>query len=655
VSNSGKSETPARDAESRLRQSEQLNRRIVEAMPGGLVHVRSDGAVVLANAKALEILGLSYDELRQRYIADFETQTLRDDGSPCPVEEYPVARALATGQAQDPVTIGVRRPDGETVWAVFTAVPVQDDHGATSGAIVTFLDITERKRSEEALAKSEAELRALVESAPNIIFTTDLETRIVSINRTVPGLTREAVIGVPIYEFVPPAERAAVRGHIRRVLSERVALSYEVGPTEYAPQHWTVSVGPIQRAGVIDGLIFILADVTELGVAKTEQAKLEARLRQAQRMEAVGRLAGGVAHDFNNMLTIVLGHADLLLARGGPPSAWSAAMQDIRDAAERAARLTRQLLALGRKQVLSARLLDLNEVVRGLQNLLDRLLGADIELVLETAIGLGVVSADPTQLEQVIVNLAANARDAMRGGGTLAIETANVTLAQDDKARPPELAAGDYVRLRARDTGVGMDDATRERIFEPFFTTKDQGKGTGLGMATVHGIVEQTGGHIEVSSAPRAGTTVDVYLPRVNGVAQAGDSDAPAASSRAHHGTIMVVEDEPLVRELVRGVLAAAGHSVRLADSAEQALREIEQSGAVPDVLLSDVVMPGMSGPQLVQQLRRSHPQLKVVLMSGYAETKAGAAPSADANTHFIQKPFKPEALLALISEALGN
>jgi PAS domain S-box-containing protein len=655
VSNSGQPDTEQHDAESRLRQSEQLNRRIIEAIPGGLVRVNSDGAILTANAKALEILGLSYDELRQRYVADFETQTLREDGSPCPVEDYPVTRALVSGRAQDPVTIGVRRPDGTTKWAVFTAVPVQDEQGATTGAIVTFLDITERKRSEEALAESEAEMRALVESAPNIIFTTDLDARIKSINRTVPGLTPEAVIGVPIYQFAPPADHEAIRGYIKRVLQERIALSYEVGPTQYAPQHWTVSVGPIVRDGTIRGLIFSLADVTALQVAKAEQVKLQTRLSQAQRMEAVGRLAGGVAHDFNNMLTIVLGHADLLLSRGGPSSAWAAAMRDIRDAAERAARLTRQLLALGRKQLLSARVLDLNEVVRGLENLLGRLLGADIRLQLVTEPALGTVSADPTQIEQVIMNLAANARDAMPNGGTFVLETANVTLDTEDKTRPPDLVAGDYVRLRARDTGVGMDEATRQRIFEPFFTTKDQSSGTGLGMATVHGIVEQSGGHIEVSSARDAGTTIDVYLPRVNGAAQKPDSQAPATAKRARRGVILVVEDEPLVRELVRGVLAAAGHDVRVADNGEHALKVIAQDAIAPDVLLSDVVMPGMNGPQLVERLRQGHPQLKVVFMSGYAETKVGAAPATDAATHFLQKPFKPEALISLISRLLGD
>jgi CheY-like chemotaxis protein len=265
------------------------------------------------------------------------------------------------------------------------------------------------------------------------------------------------------------------------------------------------------------------------------------------------------------------------------------------------------------------------------------------------------VSADPSQIEQVIMNLAANARDAMPNGGTFSLETANVTFDTDHEARPPDLVAGDYVRLRARDSGVGMDEATRSRIFEPFFTTKDQSAGTGLGMATVHGIVEQSGGHIEVSSAREAGTTIDVYLPRVNGTAQKADSDAPAAAKRARHGVILVVEDEPLVRELVRGVLAAAGHSVRVADNAEHALGVVEQEGVAPDVLLSDVVMPGMNGPQLVERLRSDHPQLKVVFMSGYAETKVGAAPATDANTHFLQKPFKPEALLSLIGRLLGD
>jgi two-component system cell cycle sensor histidine kinase/response regulator CckA len=648
----------AREAEARLRASEQLNRSIIDAMPCGMVHVQADGSIIAANAEALEILGLRFEELSAKYVVDFDTQTLREDGSPCPVEEYPVSRALTTGDAQEPVTIGVRRPDGFISWAIFTAVPLRDpDSSTVTGAIVTFLDITERKRAEEALAASEAELRALLESAPNIIFAANLDLRIVWINTTVAGLTKEQVLGQSIYEFIAKEQHEMVRAQIARVLEQGVAISYQGGPTEYSSQHWTVSAGPIKREGVIQGVIFILADVTELEHAKKEQAELEARLRHAQRMEAIGRLAGGVAHDFNNMLSVVLGHADLLLQRGGPPSDWERAMLDIRDAAQRASILTRQLLALGRKQVLTAQVLDLHQVLLDLRNILERLLGADIALRLRTDPALGAVSADPAQIEQVIVNLAANARDAMPQGGTFTIETVNVSLAIGDKHRPGQPAVRDYVCLRTSDTGVGMDGATRERMFEPFFTTKEPGAGTGLGMATVHGIVEQSGGHIEVQSAPHMGTTISVYLPRVEarqGTAL-GPPEAPATERQSRKARVLLVEDEALVRDVVGRVLASAGHIVFSADSAEQALLAIEHSAAAPELVLTDVVMPGMSGPQLAERLRARDPQLKVVFMSGYAETKLDPSAFARPGTLFLQKPFKSEVLLEAIQSALSG
>jgi nitrogen-specific signal transduction histidine kinase/CheY-like chemotaxis protein len=387
----------------------------------------------------------------------------------------------------------------------------------------------------------------------------------------------------------------------------------------------------------------------------SDRRKAEEQLRLAQRMEAVGRLAGGVAHDFNNLLTIIGGYGDLLRDAVSSDATLKSHLDTLMGAAGRAATLTRQLLAFGRKQVLEARIVSLNDIVSEMEGLLRRLLGADIELVTELDPSLRNVKVDPGQIEQVIMNLAVNARDAMPGGGRLVLHTGEAVLDDANGGSRFRVEPGPYVMLCVGDTGHGMDAETTERIFEPFFTTKAKDKGTGLGLSTVYGIVKQSGGYIYVDSRPGKGTTFKIYLPQVDGKIE---DQAIVAESSARAGgseTVLVVEDEEGIRDLVREVLALNGYTVIAAGDAREALRMATGHRGRIDLLLTDVVMPGMSGRELVGHLRSIRPDTKILYMSGYTADGVLRQDILDAEASFLQKPFTPDGLLAKAREVLGD
>ncbi len=391
---------------------------------------------------------------------------------------------------------------------------------------------------------------------------------------------------------------------------------------------------------------------TSLRAALENQQQMETRLRQAHKMEAVGRLAGGVAHDFNNLLTIIRGHSDLLMDRVESEGAIRRSTEQIRKAADRAAGLTRQLLAFSRMQVLQPRILDLNSVVAEMGKMLPRLIGEHIEYVFRPGANLGRIKADPGQIEQVIMNLAVNARDAMPQGGSLTITTRNAAVSAEEAAVRPPMTAGDYVLLSVADTGHGMDEATKTHIFEPFFTTKEVGKGTGLGLATVYGVVKQSGGFIWVESAPGRGAQFDIYLPRAE-----EDSAEPAGMEekavRRGTETILVVEDEQSVRELACEFLRCSGYSVMEAGNGTEALAILGKQGARVDLVLSDVMMPKMTGATLMEKLKTILPDTPVLLMSGYAEY--AGTPDSVRQAAVIQKPFTLASLLEAVRDALDR
>ena len=384
----------------------------------------------------------------------------------------------------------------------------------------------------------------------------------------------------------------------------------------------------------------------------SERQALEEQLRQAQKMEAVGRLAGGVAHDFNNLLMVIKGHTELLLNVVPVPPPMLKKIENIDRAADRAAALTRQLLAFSRMQVLQPRVMNINGVVEEMGKLLPRLIGEDIELILRTSPDLGVIRADGSQMEQVIMNLAVNARDAMPSGGKLVIETSNADLDRAYSSVHPLVQPGRYVLLAVSDTGTGMDAQTQARIFEPFFTTKGQGKGTGLGLSTVYGVVKQSGGYVWVYSEIGKGTSFKIYLPRVD---QAEDAASPVPSSEAPlgAGTILLAEDEQEVREVAREFLESGGYTVLEARDGADALRLAEQYAGIIDLLVTDMVMPGMTGQELAARIQEKRKGLHVIFMSGYSEYAAVEAAHSDPALRLLTKPFSRAVILRAVRDML--
>jgi signal transduction histidine kinase/ActR/RegA family two-component response regulator len=398
------------------------------------------------------------------------------------------------------------------------------------------------------------------------------------------------------------------------------------------------------EAGVPVRLVGTVQDITE-------RIALEAKLGEAQRMEAVGQLAGGVAHDFNNILTAIRGFSELAAMPDLEPTERAAHLETIITNADRAADLTRGLLAFSRRQLLQPRVLDPASVVEGIAPMLRRLLGPGIVLVIEAPAALGQVRVDPGQLERILLDLAVNARDAMPAGGSLRIEFDDVEL---DAVSHPEVAPGPYVALSVSDTGRGMDSATVAHVFEPFFTTKGPGGGTGLGLATVYGIVRQSGGSIALESEPGAGTTVHIYLPRVDGEQPAVPSAPRATAAEAGSSTILLVEDDPAVRGFVGRSLASHGHVVLEAPGGPEAIERAAAHEGPIDLLVTDVVMPGMGGPELAERLVATRPGLRVLFISGYAEGHFGSAGPAP-GTFYLAKPFSADLLARTVREALGS
>jgi len=533
---------------------------------------------------------------------------------------------------------------------------VGDEHfearlvGLQDGQVLCIIrDITDLRRAEEAARRSEEHYRLLFEANPQPMWVFDRETyAFLAVNEAAVqhyGWSREEFLAMTAKDIRPPEDVPALL-----TLVEHTFAPTRPGVFRHLMKDGTViEVETVGNPMSFNGRPAIMVLVNDV----TEHRRLEEQVRQVQRMEAVGRLAGGVAHDFNNLLTVISGYTEMLVKSLHDRAADKRRAEEIQRAAARAAELTRQLLAFGRKQVMEPRVLDLDQVVRGMLPMLSRLMGEHVEMRVERAPALGRVKADPGQIEQVVMNLAINARDAMPGGGSLVVELADVDLAGTAAGPDAPLRSGPHVMLAVRDTGCGMDAATQARIFEPFFTTKELGKGTGLGLATVYGIIQQSGGTIRVESEPGRGSVFRVYLPRVDEAAEAAETAAAAGAAGSGHETVLVVEDEPVVRALVRDVLAAHGYHVLVAGNAHEALRA-EQACLEPIALLvTDVVMPGPSGRELAQEFSRRRPRARVLFVSGYANDAFVNRGLLQPGTWFLQKPFSPEVLAARVREIL--
>jgi PAS domain S-box-containing protein len=543
------------------------------------------------------------------------------------------------------------RPDGSLRWILVKTGGVRNEEGVIYRLAGVALDFTERKNAEEALRASEQRLRTLFETVNLIVLALDAGGRVEYVNPfllKLTGYAREEVFGADwIERFIPEAHRPNMRGVFRDTIEQLLQnpILTRTGEERLISWHNTV-VRDAQ--GRPTGTLSVGEDVTE-------HAQLEAQLRQSQKMEAVGRLAGGVAHDFNNLLTVILGTADLMLFDTPATDPRHAELGEIRSAGERAAGLTRQLLALSRQQVLEVRVVDLNDLIQNVERLLRRVIGEDVHLRTLPGVGLGAVRADPGQIEQVILNLAINSRDAMPDGGTITIETANVELDETYAATHSPVEPGPYAMLAVSDTGIGMSAATRAQIFEPFFTTKPMGKGTGLGLATVHGIVNQSGGHIWVYSEPGQGTTFKIYLPRVDETIDEATTVGARSERLAGTELILVVEDDDTVRAVTSRMLEARGYRVLLADAGAEALTLVEQDAGQISLLISDVVMPDMSGRELANRVAQIRPDMHVLFVSGYTDETIAYHGVLEQGVNFLQKPFTPDALARTVRRILDS
>jgi len=510
-------------------------------------------------------------------------------------------------------------------------------------------EIEERKRAED-------RFRVLVETAPTGIVIADERGRIAEVNAQALqmfGYDRGELIGEVIEILLPERLRSSHQGHRSGYMKEPHVRPMGVGMellarrkdgTEFPVE---ISLGPlVTKEGVL---------VSSTIVDITGRKKMEGQLRQAQRMEAIGKLAGGVAHDFNNLLAVILGSADVVLDQLPADHPSRRKLELIRQAGSSAADLTRQLLAFSRQQMLQPRVLDLKEIVGRTQVLLSRLIAENIQFTISLEPSLGQVKADPGQIEQVLLNLAVNARDAMPQGGRLRIEARNVELDDSYRDVHQPVIPGRYVMLAVEDTGCGMDRATQSRIFDPFFTTKELGKGTGLGLATVYGIVKQSGGYIWIYSELGKGTIFKVYLPRVDESTQPVEQEEPDQLISRGCETILLVEDSDSLRELAQEYLESVGYSVLEAASGKEALQKARGFHGTIHLLLTDVVMPEMSGPELASQMVSLRPGIKVIFTSGYTDDTVARQGALDPGVTFIQKPYRPKALAQKIREVLGE
>jgi PAS domain S-box-containing protein len=689
----------------RRRRSEQLASRlhgILNRLSVGVYRTSLDGRILEASPGVAHLLGRrTVDDLRSLNVT--ETFVRRED------RERIVAALKEKGQIRK-FEAQLRRADGSTLWAAFTEslIVTEDGEVAIEGLME---DVSERRRAAEALERRDKILAAVGFAAERFITAPRWEDRMqevlarlgasAQVSRayifqvvgqregrgvitqrfewSAPGVSAEidnpemqnftlAEVALGAWE---PALRSGepVCAHVRDLppyarefLGAQQILSLLCVPI-FVDAEWWGFIGCDEcfaerdwSAAEMDALKAAAAILSAaIRRQRAEEALLssDAQLQQAQKMEAVGRLAGGVAHDFNNLLTVISGYCGLMMAQLSKDDPFYHQAEEMSRAAERAASLTRQLLAFSRRQVIQPAVLDLNALLADMEKMLRRLIGEDVDLVASFEPALGRVKADPGQLEQVVLNLAVNARDAMPQGGRLSIRTANVQLDADDAARPADVKPGSYVMLALADTGTGMDPAVLSRIFEPFFTTKEKGKGTGLGLSTVYGIVKQSGGHVAVESAPGRGSTFRVYLPRVE--EDVGPPPPPPPPLRRGTETILLVEDEDMLRGLVREMLRKAGYLVLEARQGGEALLHCERHAGTIHMMLSDVVMPQMSGPELAERLRRLRPGMKVLFMSGYTDEAIVHHGVLRPGVAFVHKPFTAEGLAAKIQEVLDS
>ena len=523
-------------------------------------------------------------------------------------------------------------------------------------------DITERKRMGQSLKESEGFLRTLLQTIPDMIWLKDTDGVFLACNGQFErflGAKEENIVGKTDYDFVEKELADFFREHDRNAVATGKPSINEEWVTFADDGHRalleTIKTPMRDDRGGLIGVLGISRDITERMMAEEEKAKLGEQLQQAQKMEAVGRLAGGVAHDFNNMLSVIIGYGELALEQTAPAHHMHAVLQEIVKAAHRSVEITRQLLAFARKQTISPKVLDINKTVEGMTRMLQRLIGEDVDLAWLPGEAIWATKIDPCQIDQMLVNLCVNARDAIADVGKITIETENVALDEDYCARHFEFVPGEYILLAVSDNGSGMDAETVNHIFDPFFTTKEAGKGTGLGLAMVYGIVKQNDGFINVYSEPGQGTTFKIYLPRYRGKTDFLPEKEKDYRAERGHETILLVEDERAILGMTTMMLESLGYRVLAVETPGEAIRLAEAQDSKIHLLVTDVVMPEMNGQALARKILSIHPNLKHLFMSGYTANVIAHHGVLDSGVDFIQKPFSKKALGTKVREVLDR
>lgn len=653
--------TARKEAEDAIRRSEEKYRLLVDNAPLGILSVDGEGNIVEVNQKLREILGSpSIEATKAVNVLTFP-----------PLTEAGVSDLFARCMAEEQVTsadVFYRSKWGKEIHLRVIAAPTAGPQEGMGGCQAAVEDITVRKNAEAALlesqdryirlyeeAKRSEELyRSLLDSTPDAVVVYDLDGKVQYVNESFTamfGWTWEEIKGKRI-AYIPDSERQRTQDAIRDVLKKgQPCRGFET--KRFTKDGSEVDIS-ISASRFLDhernpaGMIVILSDITE-------QKHLQDQLRQASKMEAIGQLAGGVAHDFNNLLTAIMGYSNLLLQKIPSDSGYVEQIIQITRASERAASLTKQLLAFGRKQMLELRVVDINEAIREFVKIIRRLIGENIEIVTKLDQFVALVRADPSQIEQILMNLAINARDAMSNGGRLTVETTRVVLDEEYSRTRPEVRAGTYVRIIISDNGCGMDESTASRIFDPFFTTKEKGVGTGLGLSTVYGIVKQHQGHVTVYSEPGTGTTFNVYLPMVDEPAEVVVETSMVSIERSGTETVLLVEDEEIVCGLATEVLETLGYNVLAASDPEEAIKISKGYDDDIDLLLTDVVLPKMDGKALFNLLSPERPSMKVLYVSGYTESFIVQQGVLLPGVHFLQKPFTVTNLSTKVREVLDQ